>query len=83
MALRAAQDFSIVEINGIGGEGIDAWDASLSVRETYRRLFAQQRFLFAIGDASRARGVAPPAVADFVAPLFAQTELIGKYPKSQ
>ena len=43
------EDFSIVEINGIGGEAIDCWDPRLGVGEVYRRLADQQRLLFLIG----------------------------------
>ena len=44
-----AEDFAIVEINGIGGEAIDCWDPHLGVRECYRRLATQQTLLFQIG----------------------------------
>jgi membrane protein DedA with SNARE-associated domain len=82
-ALMRGEGFLIVEINGIGGESIDAWDARLSVRETYRRLYAQQKLLFEIGAANRARGFAPMPVADFLWRLKRQTELIQRYPSSQ
>src|SRR5665811_1278959 len=48
-SLMRAEDFSIVEINGIGGEAIDCWDPHLGVGEVYRRLAEQQRLLFMIG----------------------------------
>ena len=53
------EDFAIVEVNGIGGEAIDVWDPQLPVGEAYRRLLAQQRLLFLIGEQNRARGFAP------------------------
>lgn len=82
-ALMRGEGFLIVEINGIGGESIDVWDARLSVREAYRRLYAQQKLLFEIGAANRARGFAPMPVADFLWRLKRQTELIQRYPSSQ
>jgi hypothetical protein len=82
-ALRRGEKFEIVEINGIGGEAIDAWDPDLSVLETYRRLFEQQRLLFKIGDRNRARGFTPLPVADFLGYLKQQTELIQLYPASE
>jgi hypothetical protein len=74
--------FSIVEINGIGGEAIDVWDARLPVREVYRRLFAQQRLLFEIGARSRAQGHVPIGAGEFVTSLMRQSRLIGRYPTS-
>jgi membrane protein DedA with SNARE-associated domain len=82
-ALRRGEKFEIVEINGIGGEAIDAWDPDLSVLETYRRLFEQQRLLFKIGDRNRARGFTPLPLADFLSYLKLQTELIQLYPASE
>ncbi|MBI4275868.1 MAG: hypothetical protein HY659_14325 [Rhizobiales bacterium] len=81
-ALLRGEDFSIVEINGIGGEAIDVWDPALTVREAYRRLFEHQRLLFAIGAANRARGFAPDRTADFIGHLVRQTQLIQRYPPS-
>lgn len=81
-ALMRAEDFSIVEINGIGGEAIDCWDPHLGVRECYRRLAEQQRLLFLIGQGNRARGFRPTAVGEFLSSLFKQTKLIRRYPAS-
>jgi membrane protein DedA with SNARE-associated domain len=80
--LMRAEDFSIVEINGIGGEAIDCWDPQLGVRECYRRLAAQQRLLFLIGRLNRARGYRPIGVREFVSSLLKQTRLIRRYPVS-
>jgi hypothetical protein len=81
-ALMRAEDFSIVEINGIGGEAIDCWDPRLGVRECYRRLVEQQRLLFLIGQRNRARGFRPTRMGDFVFSLLRQTRLIRRYPAS-
>ena len=53
------EEFSIAEINGIGGEAIDVWDPRLPVSEVYRRLIEHQRLLFTIGRSNRARGFRP------------------------
>jgi hypothetical protein len=81
-SLLAGEDFAIVEINGIGGEAIDVWDPDLPVRETYRRLFAQQRLLFAIGAHNRARGFRPCGTFDFLAHAVRQTRRVRRYPAS-
>lgn len=80
--LMQAEDFAIVEINGIGGEAIDCWDPHLGVRECYRRLVEQQRLLFQIGKRNRARGFRPTEVGEFVSSLFKQNKLIRRYPAS-
>jgi hypothetical protein len=80
--LMRAEDFSIVEINGIGGEAIDCWDPRLGVREVYRRLAEQQRLLFLIGQRNRARGFQPTKVGDFLSSLVKQGQLIRRYPAS-
>lgn len=81
-ALMRAENFSILEINGIGGEAIDCWDPRLPVVECYRRLAEQQRLLFLIGDRNRARGFNPTPASDFVGSLFRQNKLIRRYPAS-
>lgn len=81
-ALLRGEDFGICEINGIGGEAIDAWDPRLPVSETYRRLFNEQRLLFMIGDLNRARGFRPTPISEFVGRLTRQTQLIRGYPAS-
>ena len=80
--LMRGEDFSILEVNGIGGEAIDCWDPRLAVSEVYRRLAEQQRLLFLIGDRNRARGFRPTGVGEFVASLIRQNQLIRLYPAS-
>jgi membrane protein DedA with SNARE-associated domain len=81
-ALARGEDFSIVEINGIGGEAIDVWDPRLPVGEVYRRLVDQQRLLFLIGKRNRARGFRPTSFRDFIGSLVRQSRLIKRYPAS-
>ncbi|HEY5216488.1 MAG TPA: hypothetical protein VIJ17_06300 [Pseudolabrys sp.] len=80
--LMRGEDFSIVEINGIGGEAIDCWDPRLGVGEVYRRLAEQQRLLFMIGQRNRARGFQPTKFGDFFTSFFEQNRLIRRYPAS-
>jgi membrane protein DedA with SNARE-associated domain len=80
--LMRGEGFSIMEINGIGGEAIDCWDPRLAVGEVYRRLTDQQRLLFLIGQRNRERGFRPTQVGDFVLGLVRQTQLIRRYPAS-
>jgi membrane protein DedA with SNARE-associated domain len=82
-ALMRGADFKIVEVNGIGGEAIDAWDPQLTIAQAYRRLLAEQAVLFQIGDRNRARGFRPTPVGEFVGLLRHQTRLIALYPASE
>ncbi len=81
-ALMRGDGFSIVEINGIGGEAIDCWDPRLPVGEVYRRLVGQQRLMFLIGRLNRARGFQPTPAAAFITSLLRQSRLIRRYPAS-
>jgi membrane protein DedA with SNARE-associated domain len=80
--LMHGENFSIVEINGIGGEAVDARDPQLPVAEVYRRFVDQQRILFLIGERNRARGFKPMSCADFVKYLLRRSQLVRRYPAS-
>jgi membrane protein DedA with SNARE-associated domain len=80
--LEQGERFSIIEVNGIGGESIDVWDPAMPVREVYRRLFRQQAMLFAIGACNRARGFRPQPVVAFLRCAWRQQSLIRRYPPS-
>ncbi len=80
--LSRGDKFAIVEISGIGGEAIDAWDPGLPLAEAYRRLIDQQRILFLIGERNRERGFKPLRLADFLKPLIRQATLVRRYPAS-
>jgi membrane protein DedA with SNARE-associated domain len=80
--LMRGQNFSIVEINGIGGELPGARDPLLSAMEVYRRIVDRQRILFLIGERNRARGVKPMGCADLVKHLLRRTQLVRRYPAS-
>ena len=81
-ALMRGEEFSIAEINGIGGEAIDVWDPRLPVSEVYRRLIEHQRLLFTIGRSNRDRGFRPTTCGEFLGSLFRQSQLIRRYPAS-
>ena len=81
-ALRRGDDMVVVDISGIGGDADDALDPSLSLRETFRRRFARQRLLFAIGAHNRARGFEPLHAGEFFGRLIQETDLIHRYPAS-
>jgi len=80
--LAEGEDFSIIEINGAGGESINVWDPRMKLVQVYRELFYQQRLLFEIGARNRARGYRPPGVLALFRCQWRQQRLIAAYPPS-
>jgi hypothetical protein len=80
--LMRGENFSIVEIDGVGGADSRCCDSALSLAEIYRRAVDQQRIIFLIGDKNRERGFAPMACADVVKSLLRHNQLRGRTPAS-
>jgi membrane protein DedA with SNARE-associated domain len=78
--LKAAEDFSIIEINGAGSEPIHAWDPEVSILNLYRELFKTQSLLFKIAAQNRKRGFKPDGLVKFLRAAQKQHRLIKKYP---
>jgi hypothetical protein len=81
-ALARGEDVVVLDVSGIGGDADDAWDPALPLREAWRRRFARQRLLFALGARNRARGFEPLDAGEFFGPLVQETDLIHRYPAS-
>lgn len=79
---REGEDFSIIEINGAGGESINVWDPSMPLSQVYHELFEQQRLLFEIGACNRARGYHPCGLWAIARSQWRQHRLILRYPPS-
>jgi membrane protein DedA with SNARE-associated domain len=80
--LQQGEDFRIIEINGAGSEAIGAWDPEKTVVQVYRHLFAQQRLMFEIGAANRARGWKAPGLVSMIRAARLQNRLVKRYPPS-
>lgn len=80
--LREGHAFSIIEINGAGGEVISAWDPQMPLVQVYRELLKHVRLLFEIGAANRARGFRPPGILAVLKAQWRQYGLIRRYPPS-
>jgi membrane protein DedA with SNARE-associated domain len=80
--LMRAENFSVVEISGVGGGTAPDCDPFLPTTELYRRLVDQQRIMFLIGETNRARGFAPVGCADVLMSLFRQSQFRRRYPAS-
>lgn len=80
--LQKGEDFRIIEINGAGSEAISAWDPEKTVGQVYAQLLAQQRLMFVIGAANRARGWKPPGLMSMMRAARRQSRLVKRYPPS-
>jgi len=78
--LKAAEDFSIIEVNGAGSEPIHAWDPEVSMINLYRELFKTQSLLFRIAAENRKRGFRTDSLMSFIKAARKQTKLIKRYP---
>ena len=75
-------EFTIMEVNGAGSEAVHAWDPKYSIRDVYRIVFAKQRLLFRIADASRRRGHRPIGLPRLAALYLRQQRVMRAYPPS-
>src|SRR5262249_61832981 len=80
--LMRVENFSVVEIRGVGGGTEPDCDPFLPTTELYRRLLDQQRIMFLIGEANRARGFMPVGCPGFLKSLCRQTQSSRRYPAS-
>ena len=80
--LSAGRAFSIMEVNGAGSEGIQAWDPGVGVLAGFRMIFKKQRILFAIANAMRCRGFKPLSGLELARLNRRQNSLISRYPPS-
>ena len=78
--LMRAENFSVVEITGVGGGTTPDCDPLLPATELYRRLVDQQRIMFLIGATNRTRDFAPVGCADVLKSLLRQSQFRRRYP---
>jgi hypothetical protein len=79
-ALRHGEDFSVIEINGVGSEATHIWDPDTSLREIFAAQFRHYGEAFAIGRAMRRRGAKPSGVRAMWRDWRMQGRLMGSYP---
>ncbi|RJL21550.1 hypothetical protein [Paracoccus siganidrum] len=80
--LGAARDFRILELNGAGAEMLHFWAGDGTLRQAYRALWRQYRWLFAIGATMRARGARPVGLRGMIRLQRQQEALRRIYPPS-
>lgn len=81
-ALQAGEGFSIVEINGAGSEAIHIWDPDYPFFAGYTTLLRQQRLMFEIAAANRARGFKPLGLRELIGYQRLQARVLRDLPAS-
>jgi len=81
-SLRLGQDFSIIEINGVGSEATHIWDPDTSLREIFASQFRHYGEAFTIGRAMRHRGARPSGARTMWRDWRNQRRLMGSYPSN-
>ena len=79
-ALRQGEDFSIIEINGVGSEATHIWDPDTSLREVYAAQFRHYAAAFAIGREMRRRGARSSGVRRMWRDWREEQRLMASYP---
>ncbi len=78
--LQRGEAFRILEVNGAGAESTHIWDSRMTLGRAWADLFRQNRLLWAIGAANRARGFRPQAYLDFWRSWRREKALVPAYP---
>lgn len=81
--LQAGEGFSIIEVNGAGGEATHIWDSRTKLIDAYRSLFRQHSLLFEVGARNRKRGFNPASPVALLKAIFKESRLSGTYPSTQ
>jgi len=68
-AFRAGHSFSVIELNGVGGEAAHIYDPRVGIVDAYRSLGTQWRIAFEIGAINCRRGAAPFTVRELTSVL--------------
>ncbi|MBO1327413.1 D-alanine--D-alanine ligase [Acetobacter suratthaniensis] len=79
-ALRAGQDFEIIEINGVGSEATHIWDSRTTLREAYAAQFHHYGESFRIGASKVAQGWRPTGLWRGIRLWRKQKRLLASYP---
>jgi len=79
-ALRAGENFKIIEFNGSGSEATHIWDPQMTIRKAYATQFFHYGESFKIGAAIRARGLKPTGWLKLLSLWQHQKRLMAAYP---
>ena len=81
-SLRRGEDFSIIEINGVGSEATHIWDPSTTLVDAYRTQFEHYGLAFRIGDQMRRSGHRPSSPLALLRAWRRQSRMLASYPIS-
>jgi hypothetical protein len=79
-ALRRGEDFSIIEINGVGSEATHIWDPATKLRAIWADQLRHYGAAWAIAAALRQRGARPSGLRAMWRDWRTQIRLMGSYP---
>ncbi len=68
-----AEDFKIVELNGVTSESTNIYDKRYTLFNAYRILFKQWRIAFEIGAENKKKGLVPTPATDLIRLLFGRS----------
>jgi hypothetical protein len=80
--LKSGGDFSVIEVNGAGGEATHIWDSRTSLSEAYGTLREQFRLVFQIGAENRRRGHRPNSLWEVYRAYRREGILTANYPST-
>lgn len=81
--LQQGNGFTIVEINGAGGEATHIWDRKTPILQAYRTLIKQTAMLFEIGARNRRRGFRPSSLLQMWKAYRKEKRLTPLYPHTE
>ncbi len=79
-SLRCGEDFSIIEINGVGSEATHIWDPDTRLRDVWLTQFRHYGTAFAIAAELRRRGARTSGLATMYRDWRTQRRLMASYP---
>ncbi len=78
--LQRGAGFTVVEINGAGGEATHIWDSQTPIAKAYGTLMEQYSLLWRIGAANRRRGFKPESIWTIWKAYADEGRLVAQYP---
>jgi len=74
------QDFTVLEVNGVGGEATHIWDSRMLLRDAWAAVMAQYRWAYEIGAWNKRRGFRPTRPLDLYRAWRHEIEITRHYP---
>lgn len=82
-SLQAGENFTIMEINGVGAESTHIWDRNMTLSKAYKSLMTQYHLMFHIGATNRRRGFKAQRFTRLLHMWQHESTLVERYPGTQ